>query len=154
MKLNESVESQPDQNCPKSHTIRLCFFLVCENLASASSLARTQGWLFCDISSWNFVLGKGERGQMLYPSKISRKIKSLYNYFLDLCWCFFLPKKGVKTPILPKCAEIMMLLDNLTKMHSQAKCPWFGTQENTAVQKKVFILHLYVILEMQFIIFA
>lgn len=138
MKLNESVESQPDQNCPKSHSIGLfLFFLVCENLASASSLARTQGWLFCDSSSWHGVLGKGERGQMLYLSKISREIKSLYNYFFDLCWCFFsLSKTGVTTPILPKCAEMMTLLDNLTKMHSQAKCPWFGTQENTAVQKK------------------
>lgn len=47
------------------------------------------------------------------------------------------------TPILPKCAEMMMLLDNLTKMHSQAKCPWFGTQENTAVQKKSFKKSLY-----------
>lgn len=71
------------------YTCGLLFYLVCENLASASSLARTQGWLFCDSSSWHGVLGKGERGQMLYPSKISREIKSLYNYFFDLCWCFF-----------------------------------------------------------------
>lgn len=122
------------------YTCGLFFFLVCENLASASSLARTQGWLFCDNSSWHGVLGKGERGQMLYPSKISRKIKSLHNYFFDLCWCFFLSKTGVTTSILPKCAEMMMLLDNLTKMHSQVSMVHTGKHSSP---KKVFKKSLY-----------
>lgn len=114
------------------YTCGLFCFFWCENLASASSLARTQGWLFCDSSSWHGVLGKGERGQMLYPSKISRKIKSLHNYFFDLCWCFFLSKTGVTTPILPKCAEMMMLLDNMVRHTGKHSSP-------KKVFKKVFI---------------